>query len=167
MKPSIECPHCYTQVVPMAHGACPSCLKNVNERIGTDANKTSVTIRQGEPLPSCCVGCGEETDRVKKILKVVDLQRSDRGANFLVTLVGILCGLFTGLLFWRSGGQRAIKLGVIMWLPLCSSCDKGKRVKPRHVDFQREEMTFVASNSFVERLEQIRRKRTSSRLSEW
>jgi hypothetical protein len=53
-----DCPHCYTRVIAMDDGTCPSCRKNSLDAQGVNLNFTIVRIRRSETLPKICFNCG-------------------------------------------------------------------------------------------------------------
>src|SRR5262245_23052765 len=56
----VECPHCYTTVLPSVAGKCPACLENVRGKI---SRFTAVDIEQDAKLPNRCYLCDAETTR--------------------------------------------------------------------------------------------------------
>jgi hypothetical protein len=59
---TVECPHCYGDVLPMADGRCPSCLADTRAAVGGCFTKVSLQ-HQAQGLPSVCMVCGMTTRR--------------------------------------------------------------------------------------------------------
>jgi hypothetical protein len=138
-----ECPHCYTRVVPLPDSRCPACQKNVLEGEGADRKLTSMVVHESLALPNYCYFCDAPTTRF------VTIKRSlvKKGENLVVRL--LLAGFWIwSLLFTGSTRLRAITIR----LPQCSKCAARGKPEPRHVDFERLEMTFVVNRSWRERL---------------
>jgi hypothetical protein len=65
----IDCPHCYTRVVPKVDGTCPACQKDTNDLAGADLSRTSIRVGQGDVLPSVCCDCGYQTQRRVRVYR--------------------------------------------------------------------------------------------------
>jgi hypothetical protein len=138
-----ECPHCYRKVIPLSDNHCPACQKNVLAVDGVDRNLTSMTVRASLNLPSHCYSCDAPTTRF------VSIKRSlvKRAENPIVRLV------LAGFAWWTlllTGPKRLRDVAVR--LPQCPECARRGRPEPRHVDFERFEMSFVVNRRWRERL---------------
>jgi len=159
---SIDCPHCHTRVWPMANGECPTCRKDLNCSAGGRTNITYIRVTAGEILPPYCVLCGHKTSRMKNISKATSLAPLAADPKHAwITVLGVLSGFIAGIFFWSSSGQRPLKKGLTLRVPLCRPCARKKQFRLRHVDFTNSEMTIVASRSFAEILRQSRQRRRS------
>ena len=135
----VDCPHCFTAVVPKSDGTCPACQGDARAP-GLDPDKISLRIVQGAVLPSVCCDCGKFTDRF------VDVSRSrsddrEQGSTF----VGNLFGLFASWplsLFMLLRGIDQTRV-VQTQLPQCAVCAGDGAPRPRYVDFNEVRMTFV------------------------
>jgi hypothetical protein len=138
-----ECPHCYTKVVPLPDSRCPACQENLLEGEGADRKLTSMVVPESLTLPNYCYFCDATTTRF------VTIKRSlvKKGENLVVRLFLAWFWIWS-LLFTGSKRLRTIAIR----LPQCSECAGRGKPEPRHVDFERFEMTFVVNRSWRERL---------------
>jgi hypothetical protein len=146
-----KCPHCYTRVVP-THGRCPSCRRDINDPKGADRSKAEVTIREHEPMPKICFGCGTPTKRRAKV-RFVQQRPADSRVELLGAVVGVL-SLVVGLLLLlfriRSGTLLIVRI------PQCSECAREGAPETRHVNWAEFEVTFVADKKFRAALRKLR-----------
>ena len=136
----VECPHCFTLVIAKADGACPACGRNVNERSGTDAGKTAVTLKPVQPLPRLCTSCGTYTELRERISR--SIQVGSQEVSF--SKASLLHAFFR----WALKVDRRY---VIIDLPLCATCGVS-RIQLVHVDFENFAMTFVVDRAFRDAL---------------
>jgi hypothetical protein len=57
----IECPHCYTRVLPRLDGSCPSCLKNTQD--APQNRRARIALSKDAGIPDLCCCCGEYSVR--------------------------------------------------------------------------------------------------------
>ena len=58
----VECPHCYTKVIPLAHNICPACRSDMSDLEGVDPNRGAFVIHESEELPTYCFSCDRYTE---------------------------------------------------------------------------------------------------------
>ena len=148
----VECPHCYTRVLPSVRGQCPSCLKNVRGQV---SRFTAVDIEQDSKLPNHCCLCDANTERV------VTVHANPQSLQKRVLAVALLVLILPFSLVMRPVGTL-VALGSLVpsegtgrfkvRLPQCRECAKQGVPRPRHVDFARRQMTFVVTKAFHARL---------------
>jgi hypothetical protein len=104
---------------------------------------TSMVVPESLTLPNYCYICDATTTRF------VTIERSlvEKGENVVVRLLLALFWIWS-LLFTGSKSLRTVAIR----LPQCSECAGRGKPEPRHVDFERFEMTFVVNRNWRERL---------------
>jgi len=153
-----ECPHCYTAVIPSAHGECPSCRKNFHDRAGTDPTRTALHVSEARALPPYCHGCDAPTDRfVDVIAKVPGYgSRANLGSWLLLyyailSLFAPFIGLFSVAGDDAERGRSGERFKVS--LPQCAACGAAGRPRPVRIDRERGLLTFIVHVSFKKRIE--------------
>jgi hypothetical protein len=117
----IDCPHCYTRVIPKADGCCPACQNDTRDVAGLDTSRTTIRVSQGDILPPICCECGQYTSRVVSIHKKTGPR--DEGPTLL--------GAAVLWVFFRSLGARLLlraagsTLVVNVTMPQCDACAEG------------------------------------------
>ena len=145
MAEIIECPHCYTRVLPNAAGTCPSCAGDVNDTYGTDPTRTSLSIETNTLLPPLCSQCAAPTDRT---VLLVSSQRSasDTGIESS-SLRWNVFSLLLGKL--RPAPRNVDRPEVSLHLPQCPSCAELRgRPKPRAISYERATMVLEVHRVF-------------------
>jgi hypothetical protein len=142
----VECPHCYSKVLPMSDGRCPSCQKDTRE-----AKKEALTKVQIGPdthLPDVCVLCG--TDALQRVDVREGYQTGD--SNFLI---GVLL-LFRPALWFAADKARGEVKKLHVKVPVCGTCTTTRpRVRPTYVNFEQREMSFLVHADFADALREI------------
>jgi|GEM_PF-1852086 len=131
----IECPHCYTKILPLADNTCPACQGDVSSLVGVNPNKVSLSIHESEDLPLCCYSCGQYTEEE---VRVSGDQES------------LLSKFFSGNV---SPEQTS---NVIIFLPQCEFCAEIEDPEPLEVDYEDQTMTFVVHIRFRDQVLQLR-----------
>jgi hypothetical protein len=164
-----ECPHCHHRVVLTPDGECPSCRRNVGERRDAESSVVRVMISAEEVLPSCCITCGRDTVRARR-MRLRRLTPEAAGARddrleFLVELdpsgFGLLLALPCLLLIrlFRVGEDR-----IGARIPMCRWCeDVGVRISPRHVNWDTHHIVLLGHREFRKRLEESWREAIAAR----
>ncbi len=147
MAKIIECPHCHESVMPGPDRHCPACRADTSDLEGIDASTTTVTLREGEPPPRCCITCGQYTDRVRTI-------RDTWGSEGASLLVRIAAAMYQ--FPWPGRFERPTVRVVTARVPECEACASGEKIRPLHVDFENHRMKFLAHRSFRQALERHR-----------
>jgi hypothetical protein len=138
----VECPHCFTRVIPKADGLCPACQQDTRQS-GEAADRALIRVAQGDVLPPVCCDCGCETDRYVTV-RAKTSRRADRDTDFAAEDV-----VFTILLGWlffllRPFTRRIAATETIqVKMPQCPPCGKRGLPTPRYVDFDRATVTFL------------------------
>lgn len=137
----VECPHCYTRVLPIKNNICPACRMDMSDMDGVDPNMVSLIVHESEQLPYHCYLCDVYTDRFVKLEgdKESSLEKGLR-------LFGLL---LTPPWKWRTDEFTA---NVYIYLPQCESCAELEDPSPLHVDYENQTMTFVVHKKFKERI---------------
>ena len=156
----VECPHCYTHVVPTSEGECPACRKNIHDVADTDPARTSISIPHSSQLPPNCCHCGRPTDRYVKVVRKIS-RKTERGDS--TAGVFFLLGLFVSCLLLPF----ALILGlrersgdfVVVRIPQCEVRAKNGKPAPIRVNSEELKMTFVVHKDFKK---QIAEQSTSS-----
>lgn len=131
----VECPHCYTKIMPLADNTCPACQGDLSNLVGVDPNKVSFLIHESEELPMYCYSCNQYTEQEVRI-------SGDQES--------ILSKFLTGDI---SPDQTS---NVIIFLPQCESCAEIEDPEPVEVDYENQTMTFVVHTGFRDRAIQFR-----------
>jgi hypothetical protein len=135
----INCPHCYTRIVPKSDGSCPACQKNTQDTTGLDVSRTSIHVSQGDILPAVCCDCGQPTSRT------VAVYRKSSGGDEPSTALGlaiiVLVSWLAGLLLLLRGAAN--KSVAQVKIPQCEACAERGSPEPRFVDFANARMTFI------------------------
>jgi len=140
----IKCPHCYSRVLPKPDDRCPSCGRNVKDRRGADRTKTELVLTEGDPLPPICLLCGDPTDRTVRVrFHKADPANADKEVAAVLMLVSLFVALLAYLLRPRRG------IYIEMRLPQCRACKKKTgKPEPRHIAWDRRELTLVVHRKF-------------------
>ena len=140
----IDCPHCYSHVLPKPDDRCPSCGHNVKDRRGADRTKAELVVKDSDNLPSICLTCGDPTDQTARVrFHKADPDDPDKE----VAAVLMLVSLFAALLAYLVRPRRGIYID--MRLPQCRSCKKQTgKPEPRHIAWDSRELTFVVHRKF-------------------
>lgn len=131
----IECPHCYTKILPHADNTCPACQGDLSSLVGVNPSKVSLLIHESEELPFCCYSCGQYTEQE---VRVSGDQES------------ILSKFFMGDLSPEETSN------VVIFLPQCQFCAEIEDPEPVEVDYDNQTMTFVVHTGFRDPVIQLR-----------
>ena len=145
----LDCPHCYTKIIPMASGVCPSCSGDTKDRSGYDPDLTVVMIREKQDLPERCLICGQTSSKQHAL---TFQSEPDHLANTGQTLFGLLLLFVGGLGFVKTGGGH--KHEVTLHIPLCTmdACKSSERLQPRQLDAENFRAKFLAHRRFADAL---------------
>ena len=139
----VECPHCYTRVLPSAAGQCPACGKNTRDpRLGSALPRTKTTIREGASLPAICYNCGTPTDRMTTIRR----RWQAAGDSWIVRAMAFWVAPGWILLSWLLG--RSPRHTMRVRLPECVSCSQVSTPTVEHTDFGTGEITLLVDKEF-------------------
>src|SRR5689334_20498639 len=130
-SPIVECPHCHTNIIPLANNICPACQRDLSDPTDTEPNKISFIIHESEELPSYCHSCGVYTERTVRV--------SGDDESFFGP------GLF------RSTVPEDTS-NVIIFIPQCENCAELDDPEPVAVDYDTQTMTFLVHPSFGDRV---------------
>jgi hypothetical protein len=158
-----ECPHCLTRVIPSKEGACPSCLKNVEDSVPATEGLTEVVVTAGEGLPDCCIRCGSHTRRREKFRHSRHAHRSQAEDNWGVVASSLLVFLrpvaVLAKLFSSHSDANSTRQVTNIDVPLCSECSGSYVFAPKHIDPDAATIAFVACTRFAEHLAETRETR--------
>jgi hypothetical protein len=145
----VECPHCYTDVLPMADGRCPSCLADTSAQSAEDGRFTKASLRhQAKWLPAVCVVCGMPTERTRRFSQRAKNERY--GTNPARGTGGI--GLILTWLFDYLSGKMHQEIA--LEVPQCEECHRrGRDFRVKHLDFDGRIATFIVHQNFRRALE--------------
>ena len=132
-----ECQSCFTDVIPMEDGLCPSCGQSV---AGANSRPlTKVTVRWNDSPAGMCMKCGAPTQQHLRVRKKC------RNSNFQPAAGSINQHPLAVLLDFVAGKyHQAVEVTV----PLCSSCRKAGDTEPKYIDFEAKSMTFVGHKAW-------------------
>jgi hypothetical protein len=137
---TVECPHCYTRVLPMENNICPACKMDMSDTYDVDPQLVSLTVRESDDLPPYCYLCNSYTDRYVKIV-------GDTGTLLDKSLSAVV-SLVVPILKIEEGTSN-----VFVRLPQCETCAELEEPSPIHVDYENQAMTFVVNKGFKERVQ--------------
>jgi hypothetical protein len=131
---------------------------------GVNPDEASVDIGAQDILPRCCVICGQFTSWSKKVhrsrtAETIERTRSRRGSNFVFNTVGVICGLITGLFFWRTRTiveTTTVTKSLTIRVPICWSCWWSEGIPVRYIDLERGQATLVVHRRFKEQFLALR-----------
>ncbi len=137
---TIECPHCYTRVLPMENNICPACKMDMSDIHAVNPRLVSLTVRESDDLPPYCYLCNSYTDRYVKVV-------GDTG-TFLEKSLGAVASLLAPTRKIEEGTSN-----VFVRLPQCEACAELEEPAPRYVDYESQSMTFIVNIGFKERVQ--------------
>jgi hypothetical protein len=132
----VECPHCYTRVLPMENNICPACKMDMSDMEDVNPELVSVVIRESDELPPYCYLCNSYTERYVTIV-------GDKGT--------LLDEIASRLVPVRQNEDRTSN--VYVRLPQCENCAELENPSPRYVDYEHQTMTFIVNKGFKERVQ--------------
>jgi len=144
----VECPHCFTMVLPKPGNICPACQSDIEDLTDIDQNFVSLVIQESEELPSNCHTCFAYTDRTVRV-------SGDKES----ALDNVVYFLFSG--FRRLTAEDTSN--VIIDIPQCDRCGEQNDPEPIKVDYANQTMTFVVQRMFRNRVLQMREYRPKKR----
>jgi hypothetical protein len=140
----VECPHCYTRVLPLANNICPACQNNIFDMQDVDPNQVSLSLHESEELPAFCYSCNQYTERHVRV-------SGDKESDLEKVILGL------GILFTRPSKRTEVgTTNVIIYLPQCEQCGEYNNPEPIDVDYERQTMTFIVQRGFHDRVFQLR-----------
>jgi len=137
----VECPHCYTKILPLADNTCPACQGDLSDLTGVDPNRVSLLIHESEELPSYCYSCNQYTEQQVRV-------SGDHES--------ILSKFFIGNVSPEE------TTNVVIFLPQCELCSEIEDPEPIEVDYEQQTMTFVVHTGFRDHVIQFREQNDAS-----
>lgn len=131
----MQCPHCFTKILPHADNTCPACQGDLSSLVGVNPNKVSFLIHESEELPLCCYSCGQYTELE---VRVSGDQES------------IISKFFMGNVSPEDTSN------VVIFLPQCQFCAETEDPEPVEVDYDNQTMTFAVHTRFRDQVLQLR-----------
>lgn len=131
----VECPHCYTKILPLADNTCPACQSDLSNPDWMNPKMVSFLIYESEDLPTHCYSCDQHTEQEVRI-------SGDQESILSKFLMG--------------GVSPEETSNVIIFLPQCEVCAKIEDPDPVEVDYENQTMTFVVHAGFRDRVIQLR-----------
>jgi hypothetical protein len=129
----VVCSQCYTRVIPMRGGTCPSCRGT----IGGPSPYEPIVVRSGARLPPHCVGCDLETD-----LGIPWKAAASPGRDASFAHIGLI-STFLGV--WNKSRELEVSLDI----PLCREC---KLPATPRADFENALVEIVVDRRVAARL---------------
>jgi hypothetical protein len=145
----VECPHCYTRVVPSPDGVCPACTKNVRELGAGNPDLTRMQISAQDRLPPNCYLCDSPTTDTVRIRRTVV---KGSGAP---TVVRLFLAVVTPLWAVAFANSTRFRHSVKIRVPQCAACASRTRAEPAYVDFEQAKFTFVVHKAFRDRVQRM------------
>ncbi len=137
---TVECPHCYTRVLPMENNICPACKMDMSDTHDIDPRLVSLVIRESDDLPPYCYSCNSYTERYVKVV-------GDKG-----TLLDQSFGSVVSLFVPRRKIEENTS-NVFVRLPQCELCAEAGEPSPLYVDYINQNMTFIVNIDFKKRVQ--------------
>lgn len=131
----VQCPHCFTKILPLADNTCPACQGDLLKLAWSDSNRVTFLIYESEELPSYCYSCNQYTEQAVRV-------SGDQESILSKFLMGDV-----------SPEQTS---NVVIFLPQCESCAEKEDPEPVEVDYELQTMTFVVHAGFRDRVIQLR-----------
>jgi hypothetical protein len=131
-----DCPHCFTRMIPMQDGTCPSCRKNTLDTRGLNPNFTVVRLRRGETPPEICFNCGCYTNRYVSL--TCEEPRVDRTRVSDGNLIATALGLLFGTLIISPAAVNSLNFRV----PRCENCHD--LPEHRRMNYEEEWVDIIA-----------------------
>ena len=141
-----ECQNCFTDVIPMANGRCPSCDELLSGK--SDGQFTKVAVSGSDPHAEVCMKCGSPTKERMRVRKKC------RNPNFQPAQDSISQHPLAVVLDFFAGKYHQV---VEVTVPLCIACRKAGKVQPNYIDFEAKRMIFVGHNAWRDNLVRLRR----------
>ena len=144
----VDCPHCFTKVIPKPDGSCPACQRNTQENLARP-DFSAVRILHNATLPLICCGCGQAADQYQSITSHSTEGRTEVSGimAILLAIVSLPMALF---MLFRNIHETSV---VQVKLPICPHCRQFGIPAPQYVDFKNARMTFVVHKRLKEALE--------------
>ena len=136
----VECPHCYTRVLPKENNICPACRMDMTDTPDVDPQVAALVVRELDNLPPYCYSCNSYTERYVKIV-------GEKG-----TLLDQSLGAVVSLLIPTRKIEEDTS-NVFVSLPQCEACAEMEEPAPLHVDYDTQSMVFVVNIGFKERVQ--------------
>jgi hypothetical protein len=143
----IQCPHCFTQVIPKSDGTCPACQRNTRDREGIDDTRRSIRISQGDVLPPICCDCGEAASVYTPVSRTLANAQGQPSGVWQILMALFLSWPMAVYFFLRGISQASV---VQVRLPQCARCRERAKPSPRYVDFPNARMTFVVHKNLLD-----------------
>lgn len=140
----VECPHCFTRVLPKAGGICPGCGKDTNDISDADISCTSLIVSPGMPLPSICIVCGAFDAKFKTVRKKQGKEAGQGVGNGTGTF-----WLAGGIYGWLIGMLTRSKRSVVLEVPVCPGCTKDLDSRIKFVNFETGTITFIVNRAVL------------------
>lgn len=137
---TVECPHCYTRVLPTKENICPACRKSISATYDVDLDMASLTVYESQELPPYCYRCNSYTERYVKVV-------GDKG-TLLDRSLGVVVSLFVPVQKMEENTSN-----VFVGLPQCEACAELEEPTPIQVDYEDQSMTFVVNIGFKEKVQ--------------
>ena len=137
---TVECPHCYTRVLPMENNICPACNMDMSHTEDVDPTLVPLIVWESEDLPPYCYSCNSYTERYVKVI-------GDQGTLLDRSLASVVS------LFVPARKFEENTSNVFVRLPQCEVCAEVKEPSPLYVDYVNQSMTFLVDISFKERVQ--------------
>ena len=149
----VECPHCYSKVMPSVSGECPSCRHNIHDLQDVEPEKTALTISSCDRLPPVCCDCGNSTQRYVTVTRKVSHKKEpDSGAG-----VALILGMLVSWIFWIVAAVKGLRTRtqdlIIVELPQCELCGTLGPPAPIRVNSEELHMTFVVNQKLKQQVQ--------------
>jgi len=160
---AVDCPHCFTYVVPKADGHCPACQQDTRDVGAWEREHTTVVIGEHSHLPEICCDCGVPARRIVRVKRskpnkdeaVTEYVESQSAALLVLLLVlRVLLGPFAAIISQFVGSQRNW-LHVSVSIVQCSECAESGPPEPLRVDHQLFTMRFVVHRNFSQKFNKL------------
>lgn len=146
----IECPHCFTKVIPKIDDSCPSCRKNVNIRSSNSINYQLLNVSERNRFPDICFKCGMRTT----------VRRTFRNSktNWMTDFERVFYAFLSYLIFRnvllvsKSGTTYKTRIDI----PICNECySKNKNIDPEYFNPEEGQISYIVHKKFKDSYEEL------------
>jgi hypothetical protein len=148
----VECPHCFTRVLPRPDGQCPSCQQSTQSIRDADRESVTVIVRENSQMPDFCCTCMIPERRLVRVVRSRDVPGTSDvagsiGVRFALQLLLPLIGDIIHIAFGapKSSNSQA----VVVRVRQCRECSRHQPLEPVFVNFDGYNMKFVAHRNFA------------------
>jgi len=148
----IECPHCFTRVLPRADGECPACQQNTQSVRDIDRQFKTVTVGETSAMPDHCSTCMLPETRLVRVTRsrVIWGAAGDSGvAAVVATVIRLLLGGIHFLFHLMTSERDSGSQKVVVQMRHCRECSRRQPLEPTFVNYDAYTMKFIVHREFA------------------